>query len=168
MLVSIINPRCMSWRAVEMNRRVDATRIEAYNNFPQAFPVITYLNALCLQGPTLCRTVKQVKFVICVEPASISEPFSLCSVSPLFPAEAQTVVLFPLEASLQLSQSNVPFPHNSVLSPCKSNAEGLHWVRYCGDIYRCLFLFQKGLGQLMRIPKIMQDSSSQSGKEKQW
>ena len=36
----------MSWRAAEMNRRVGATTIEAYNNFPQAFPVITYLMAV--------------------------------------------------------------------------------------------------------------------------
>lgn len=95
----------MSWRTAEMNRRVDATRIEAYNNFPQAFPVITYLMALCLKGPDLCRNVKQVKSVICAVPTSISESFSLCSVSPLSPcqAQAQTTTPLPLEASLQLS-----------------------------------------------------------------
>lgn len=39
----MINPRCMSWRELDINKRVEATRIEAYTNFPQGFPAIIYL-----------------------------------------------------------------------------------------------------------------------------
>lgn len=39
----MINPRCMSWRELEINKRVEATRIEACTSFPQGFPAVIYL-----------------------------------------------------------------------------------------------------------------------------
>ena len=79
----------MSWRAVEMNRRVDSSRIKAYNFSIRISSNLMFLMALGLQGPALCRLVTQVKLVICAVPASLSESFSLHSVSSPFPCWAK-------------------------------------------------------------------------------
>lgn len=80
----------MPQRAVAMAKRVDAAGLEAHDSCPQAFPVVACLMALCLQGPTLCRTMKWTRSAICAVPANTSD-FSPAprSVSPPPPCPAE-------------------------------------------------------------------------------
>lgn len=68
----MINPRCMSWRELDINKRVETTRIEAYTNFPQGFPVIIYLMVfVSLRIHSLqSYEVSQVRQLQCQSPLS--------------------------------------------------------------------------------------------------
>lgn len=100
---------CILESTVGMNRRVDAARIVAYYNFPQAFPAVTCLKVLSPRAhtPKNCAT-GQVCHLCCacfqfrVLLPLLSEAPSSCW------AEAQTPVPLSLEASLHSHQ--IVFP----------------------------------------------------------